>query len=53
MVSRMQFDAVTVRFGPGTINGNGKTFDGNTTLNLTTQYQVERLQYDGTNWDAF
>jgi hypothetical protein len=36
-----------------TINGNGKTFDGNSTLNLTTQYQVERLQFDGTIWDAF
>jgi hypothetical protein len=36
-----------------TINGNGKTFAGNTTLNPTTQYQVERLRFDGTNWDAF
>jgi hypothetical protein len=35
-----------------TIAGNGKTMDGASSLSLGTQYQVERLQYNGTSWSA-
>jgi len=33
-----------------TINGNGKTIDGLSTLTINTQNQSYTLQYDGTGW---